>query len=148
MAKSKNSSPRRRRCAQTRDGSRQFFAEWKNRREIFPPCPVLKNSRANRDGKQPLWIFNHSSRAAPPILSACDAFEKKKICQHWVNTVVWCGRGLEVEGDISLRPSMFTPPHNPREEVHKREESTGRFSLLPNLLSLPLPSSTATWGGG
>lgn len=29
-------------------------------------------------------------------------------------------------------------PGNP-EEVHKHEESTWRFTFLPNLLSLPLP---------
>lgn len=146
MAKSKNSSPLRRRCARMRDGSHQFFAEWKNWSEIFPPCPVLKTHvpTVTRNNAFEYWTI-HPEPPPHPLCLWC--LWKKKICQHWVNTVVWCGRGLEVEGDISLRPSVFTPP-NPREEVHKREESTGRFSLLPNLLSLPLPSSTATWGGG
>lgn len=44
----------------------------------FSTVSRAENSRANRDEKQRLWIFNHSSRAAPPILSAYDAFEKKK----------------------------------------------------------------------
>lgn len=77
MAKSKNSSPRRRRCARTRDGSRQFFAEWKNWSEIFPPCPVLK-THVPTVTRNNAFEYLTIHPEPPPILSAYDAFEKKK----------------------------------------------------------------------
>lgn len=51
----------------------------------------------------------------------------------------------EVGGDISPRPACLPP--NPSEEVHKHEESTGRFSYLPDLLSLPFPFSAGVIPG-
>lgn len=106
MAKSKNSSPRWRRRTQTRGRFHQFFAEWKNWSWIFHRVLCWKLTCRPWRETMPLNIWPFIRRR--PILSAYNAFEKK-ICQHWVNTVVWCGSGLEVEGDISLRPSVFTP---------------------------------------
>lgn len=108
MAKSKNSSPWWKTLHSKRETG--FTNSSPNGRiggRFSTTVSCAENSRAGRDEKQCLWIFNHSSEAAPSSLPIMPL--KEKICQHWVNTVVWCGCGLEVEGDISLRPSVFTP---------------------------------------
>lgn len=113
----------------------------KNRTWIFAACLSWRLTCQTR-WEQGLWIFNPSSEDAPsslPIMSLKK--NMSTLSQHSHLMWLWDGgRGRYFSQTLRVYPL------NPREEVHKREESTGRFSLLPNLLSLPLPSSTATWG--
>lgn len=86
------------------------------------------------------WTRQPPSPAQPSLISHNALFQcsNAESTESFHVATYWRKGQPFLSNLVCLRP-------NPPEEVHKHEESTGRFSYLPNLLSFPLPFSTGGW---